>query len=245
MVYQERNARKSKQTITVPGSKVSHRTMEDFESKRVRDPDIVELRFKHFQQRLIDTLNRVIVERKRLSKHNKFLKYTWNDFVPITEIERLRGHIRKSAPVGGQAKAQTRMQHYSVNASRNNLVLTPAKPNSESPIFLTASVQSPIPRIAASKKDLAPPLIGKRSSLGQSIDEIVAAEEQRAQREKERIKQEMLKKIKLQEERNLQSDLLKERMDLHEELMKKKEKQHKVLFIVANSRRLGLVKWST
>ena len=127
------------------------------------------------------------------------------------------------------------MQHYSVNASRNNLVLTPAKPNSESPIFLTASGQSPIPRIAASKKDLAPPLIGKRSSLGQSIDEIVAAEEQRAQREKERIKQEMLKKIKLQEERNLQSDLLKERMDLHDELMKKKEKQHKVLFIVANS----------
>ena len=105
MVYQEKNARKSKQTIAVQGSKVSHRTMEDFESKRVRDPDIVELRFKHFQQRLIDTLNRVIVERKRLSKCKKFPKYTWNVIVPNVEIERLRVHIRKSAPVGGQAKA--------------------------------------------------------------------------------------------------------------------------------------------
>ena len=63
------------------------RTVEDFESRRVKDPDIVELRFKHFQQRLLDTINRVIVERKRL------------------KIEMLRGNIRKSAPVGGQAKA--------------------------------------------------------------------------------------------------------------------------------------------
>ena len=85
-------------------------------------------------------------------------------------------------------------------------------------------------RAAASRKELAPPSIGKRSSLGQSIDEIVAAEEQRAQREKERIKQEMLKKIKLQEERNMQSEMLKERMDMHDEFMKQREKKHKVRF---------------
>ena len=79
-------------------------------------------------------------------------------------------------------------------------------------------------RVAASKKEIAKPLISKKSSVGYSLEEFVEAEDQRAQREKERVKHDILKKIKMQEERNLHNQCIKERMDLHDEIMKKREK---------------------
>lgn len=39
--------------------------MNEFEKKGL-DPDVVELRFKHYQNRLIDTLNRVIEQRRQI-----------------------------------------------------------------------------------------------------------------------------------------------------------------------------------
>ena len=42
-----------------------HREMNEFEKKGL-DPDVVELRFKHYQNRLIDTLNRVIEQRRQI-----------------------------------------------------------------------------------------------------------------------------------------------------------------------------------
>lgn len=45
---------------------VIYRKREDFYQKNL-DEDIAELRFKHFQSRLIDTINRVLDERRNLS----------------------------------------------------------------------------------------------------------------------------------------------------------------------------------
>jgi len=42
------------------------RNKSDFEKKGV-DPDVVNLRYKHYQGRLIDTLNRILEERKKIS----------------------------------------------------------------------------------------------------------------------------------------------------------------------------------
>ena len=43
-----------------------YRERSDFALKGV-DEDVINLRFKHYQNKLIDTLNRVLEERKRLS----------------------------------------------------------------------------------------------------------------------------------------------------------------------------------
>lgn len=43
------------------------RKREDFVKKGVED-DLVDLRFKHYQSRLLDTINRVLQERRNISK---------------------------------------------------------------------------------------------------------------------------------------------------------------------------------
>ena len=43
------------------------RERSEFEKKGV-DEDIINLRYKHYQNRLIDILNRVLDERRRISK---------------------------------------------------------------------------------------------------------------------------------------------------------------------------------
>lgn len=45
----------------------------EFEKKGL-DSDVVSLRFKHYQSRLIDTLNRILEERKRLSNYITLIK---------------------------------------------------------------------------------------------------------------------------------------------------------------------------
>ena len=43
------------------------RERSEFEKKGI-DEDVINLRFKHYQNRLIDILNRVLDERRRISK---------------------------------------------------------------------------------------------------------------------------------------------------------------------------------
>ena len=47
-----------------------YRDFKDFEQRGL-DPDIVQLRFKHYQHRLIDTLNRVIEKRRIIKEEEK------------------------------------------------------------------------------------------------------------------------------------------------------------------------------
>lgn len=58
-----------------------------FEKKGL-DQDVINLRFKHYQSRLIDTLNRVLEERRRISKLEHFY---------YIEAEKLREEIRQNA----------------------------------------------------------------------------------------------------------------------------------------------------
>ena len=44
------------------------RERSEFERKGVEE-DIINLRYKHYQNRLIDTINRILEERRRISKH--------------------------------------------------------------------------------------------------------------------------------------------------------------------------------
>ena len=44
----------------------THRRKNEFFEKGI-DKEVAELRFKHFQQRLIDTINRVLDERRQIS----------------------------------------------------------------------------------------------------------------------------------------------------------------------------------
>ena len=50
------------------------RELKDFESRGV-DQDIIDLRFKHFQHRLIDTLNRVTEKRRLIKEDEKRAAY--------------------------------------------------------------------------------------------------------------------------------------------------------------------------
>lgn len=45
----------------------TYRERSEFERKGV-DEDVINLRFKHYQNRLIDILNRMLEERRRISK---------------------------------------------------------------------------------------------------------------------------------------------------------------------------------
>ena len=138
----------------------------------------------------------------------------------MPEIERIRGNIRKSAPGGSQPKALSRMKGNSSSISRNNLELTPNKAVADTPIFLT-SLNTPSALTSQPRRKLLPNGI-RNKSIGRTLDEVVEAEELRAKKEKERFKQEMLKKIKMKEERNLQNEYLKERMEHHSEIMQKR-----------------------
>ena len=51
------------------------RRKDEFFEKGI-DQDLVELRFKHFQQRLIDTINRLLEERRQISRlQSKSMQY--------------------------------------------------------------------------------------------------------------------------------------------------------------------------
>ena len=47
---------------------IGYRTREDFEAKGL-DEDLIDLRFKHFRSRLIDTINSVLQERRNISNY--------------------------------------------------------------------------------------------------------------------------------------------------------------------------------
>ena len=149
------------------------------------------------------------------------------------EIELVRGSIRKSAPVGAPPKALSRLKGNSSSISRNNLDLTAGQPISDSPIFLT-SINTPSALATQPRRKVLPKRL-KNHSIGQTLDEVVEAEELRAKKEKERFKQEMLKKIKLKEERNLQNEYLKERMEHHSEIMQKRGSEFVNKFLFKHS----------
>lgn len=79
--------------------------------KRGLDEDVIKLRFKHYQHSLIDTLNRLLEERRRISKHNNLSHlyehlYTLLMLTSNIEMEMAREEIRQ-ANNNGLAKSST------------------------------------------------------------------------------------------------------------------------------------------
>ena len=54
--------------------KLLHRELKDFDARGVNQ-DIIDLRFKHFQHRLIDTLNKVTDRRRQIKEEDKRAEY--------------------------------------------------------------------------------------------------------------------------------------------------------------------------
>ena len=63
--YDSPRLRQAMDDLGVSMDAVTKQEKSNFEKKGV-DPDVIELRYKHFQARLIDTINRVIEQRREI-----------------------------------------------------------------------------------------------------------------------------------------------------------------------------------